>query len=234
MAARLKAFVVNHVRLFSVLGVALAGAVTFALVADRSPIGVRAAAWAADHAAALPQTLEDLAAYPPVYRREIMKALPPETQSAMWRAQLRKFAADRPNLSVGQRDFISYAIEVSSPEAFQPGANPPELCERIAKLFPDAADRELFKVIATDVAPRFAWRPAVITLAEQVRSRVLTNAQRSQECTCRGAGFCECSLLELCVSGECTPADNCGCVFVGSCNKICEGVFEPFAARSRK
>jgi hypothetical protein len=219
--ARLKLFARDHVRLLLVLGIMLTGVTVFALTADRSPIGDRATAWAVGHSSSLPQTLEELAAYPPVYRREIVKALPPETKSALWRAQLRRFVADRPNLTVGQREFMSYAIDVASPEAFAPGANPPELCERIAKMFPNAEDRAQFRLIAEGVAPTFAWRPAVITLTERVRERVFASAQ-AEECNCRGLGLCECSLLEGCSPLDCTPADNCGCVFVGSCNRVCE------------
>jgi hypothetical protein len=233
MATRLKAFASRHVRLLIGVGIVLTGLFVFALVADRSPIGVRATAWAASHAASLPQTLEELAAYPPDYRREILKALPPEAKSALWRAQLRKFAADRPTLTAEQVAFVNYAIDVASPESFRPGANPPELCDRVAQLFPKMEDRRLFSKIATGVTPTFAWRSTVLTMTERVREKVFAQAGLGS-CTCRGLGMCECGVLEACESSRCAPADDCGCIFLGECNKTCEFILEPSQAARKK
>jgi len=235
MAARLRLFASNHVRLLASLGVLAAGVLVFALVADRSPVGVRAAAWAATHTSSLPQTLDDLAAYPPDYRREIFKALPAETQSALWRTQLRQFAADRPNLTTGQREFVNYVIDLVSPESFQPGANPPELCERVAKMFPNKEDRESFSKISEGVTPTFAWQPAMLTLTERVREKVFASAQRSGgDCNCRGAGFCECSAFEACYAADCNQVEECGCIFLGNCNRQCEFILEGAASINRR
>jgi hypothetical protein len=214
--------------------IVLMGTLVYSFVADKRPIGARAMAWAAGHTDVLPQTLGELAAYPAPYRREILKALPPERQSQLWRTQLRQFAADRPNLTAEQRSFVQYAIDVTGPESFQPGANPPELCERIAQLFPKVEDRHAFTKLASATTPTFAWRPAFVSLTERVRAKVVTNADE-RECGCRGSGFCECPLLDVCESEECTQVEDCGCIFVAMCTKVCNFILaEPASAKKKK
>ena len=83
-------------RLLLVLGGVLVGAVVMSLMTDTRSTRERAEAWAADHAAVLPQTLEDLAAYPIEYQREILKALPNAEKSRLWRMQLRQLLSERP------------------------------------------------------------------------------------------------------------------------------------------
>jgi hypothetical protein len=207
-------------RLLLGLGGALVGMLVFSLMTDGRSTRERAAAWAADHATVLPQTLEDLAAYPLDYQRAILKALPAEQKSQLWRTQLRQLLSDRPNLSVDQRAFVEYAIDLASPEAFA-AENPPDLCERIAGLFPNPDDRRYFRQVASAATPEFGWRPTFVTLAEGVRSSLVARA-RQEDCTCRGLGACECPLLDACVNADCETNEDCGCIFALECNRICE------------
>jgi hypothetical protein len=203
------------------------------LIADRRPIGERATAWAASHASTLPSTLEELAGYPREYRREILKALPAATKSDLWRTQLRKFAADRPNLTAAQRSFVQYAIDLASPASFEPGANPPELCDRIAELFPNAEDRKAFTTLTSVAEPVFAWRSTMVTLTERVRAKMVTNA-KAEDCGCRGSGLCECSLLDVCVNEDCNQIEDCGCIFVGTCTRVCRFIIDGLRATKPK
>lgn len=201
--------------------VVLSSVVAVAATLDSRPAAARAVEWVARHAQDLPGTLDEYAAYPTEYRREIRRALSPEMHSRLWRAQLRGFLAERPDLTAEQRSFVEYVIEVASPESFQPGANPPELCPQIAKLFPNAGDRERVAKLGAGVSAAFSLRPALVSLKERIHAS-LTAKAGGDECNCRGMGICECSLLDACVSNTCVPAEDCGCVFVGWCSKVCE------------
>jgi hypothetical protein len=205
-----------------VFAVALASVAAIAAATfDSRPAEVRAAEWVARHLQALPATLNDYAAYPIEYRREIRKALSPETQSRLWRAQLRGFLVARPDLTAEQRAFVESAIDVASPESFRPGADTPELCERIAQLFPNREDRQQLAKLGAGVTPSFGLRPALVTLKERIHARLTANAS-NLDCDCRGMGFCECSLLDACVTKECNQVEDCGCIFVGRCTNVCE------------
>jgi hypothetical protein len=49
-------------------------------------------AWVAAHRDSLPQTLDELAKYPVVYRRAIQGAVAPEVRAAFWCDHIRIFA----------------------------------------------------------------------------------------------------------------------------------------------
>jgi len=218
-----------RVRVFISLAIVSVGMAAYSLAADKRSVSDRATAWAANHTASLPSTLEELAAYPEAYRLQIFKALPAAEKSRLWRVQMQRFVADRPNLTAEQRAFVQYASDLASPASFEPGANPPELCERVAELFPNVEDRRAFTKLGSVAAPAFAWRPAAVSLGETVRSRFTTNAQRDN-CNCRGQGWCECSALDFCVNGDCNQVEECGCIFLGMCNRVCEFVISGLRA----
>lgn len=76
------------VRVFVWTGI-LAGLMLIpALAADRRPECEQAVSWVAARQGHLPVTLNEIAAYPGIYRRAIFTALPHETRAALWQARI--------------------------------------------------------------------------------------------------------------------------------------------------
>lgn len=183
----------------------------------------RAKEWTSAHAAALPSSLEELAAYPEVYRRAIIQALSPAEKSRLWQMQLSNVLRTEA-LTREQRDFVREAMEIVRPSNFASGANPPDLCERIAKLFPNTRVQRMFRATAlgTGVPPEYSLQPVLLSLSEHVHSLMSLNAQ-PWTCTCRNDGWCECGFGYDCINPDgCTECEGCcGCFFGSTCNRLC-------------
>ncbi len=128
----------------------------------------RATSWVATHQGALPQTLEEFAAYPIAYQHAIFDALPAADKSRFWRDQLTRLLA-RPNLTGAQQAFIQDAIAKATPESFGPLADHPEICESIVKIFPDKSTKQVFSHLGILAKPAFSVRASLVTLTEAVR-----------------------------------------------------------------
>ena len=209
----------------------LIGVVTVSANVNPQRESVRAKAWVASHQGALPRTLEEFAAYPVAYRHEILAALPAADKSRLWRDQLQRVLAS-PNLTSQQQAFVREAIALATPESFGPLGNHPDVCERVASLFPDKNTKLMFLGLGSVAKPSYSWRPALVTLTETLRAKVTLNADvGTPDCSCRGYGLCECGLYQGCAPMACNPTNNCGCIWAGPCDQsVCVSAFSGDAA----
>lgn len=203
--------------------ISIALAAAFALASDQRGPHERAQEWVVAHAADLPTDLDELAAFPDPYRVAIISALTPVRKSRLWRTQLEHILRNE-QLSWEQREFVLEAIDVVTPDNFALGAHPPDLCERIARLFPNRRQQQLFRAtgLGSGVRRALALRPAWLSLVEQVRSATAVEAQL-WNCNCRNDGWCECAFGYDCTNPEgCRECEGCcGCFFGSTCNQLC-------------
>ncbi len=177
----------------------------------------RAEAWAARHAA--PASLEALAAYPAAYRQALFSALPPAEQSRLWREQFQ-IVLDTETLTPAQRAFVVKAMDMVTPASFAKDAPHPEVCTDIAQLFTNPKQKEKVRTIASFATPSRTAGALWVNATERIRSAV--NVKAAYPCSCSGLGICECGLLMTCVYGDCETNNNCGCIWAGECDKMCQ------------
>ncbi len=190
---------------------------------DHRTLQQRAQRWAAAHSSSAPTTLEALAAYPAEYRQAIFRTLPVTEQSRLWRAQLQRVLDTEPNLNDEQRAFLATTMALATPASFMKDMPHPEVCEDIARLFTNTAQRQKVRAIAVGVTPATTFGATWVNVSERVRSAVTVRAG-GESCNCRGEGWCECGLIGYaCVNGDCEHANTCGCIWGdGECNKVCQ------------
>jgi hypothetical protein len=202
------------------------------LSAGASRPSSRAAAWVASHRSKLPRELEQLAAYPEAYRLAAFATYEPKEKAHLWQEQLQAILA-REKLTTEQRAFVGHLLELVTPESFEPGAKTPEMCKELADLFPDKRQFALFKAraIGAAVEAEPGLRSEFISLRESLiewmHSEVTVSA--SDDCTCRGAGWCECypacGYACACFHAPqvpgCTTNNNCGCIWSSTCDGTC-------------
>lgn len=200
-----------------VLAACGAGAVNL----DHRTVRQRADDWAVAHASSAPTTLEELAAFPAEYRQSIFNHLPAAEQSRLWQVQLQRVLDTEP-LTGEQRAYVATLMTLATPQSFMKDMPTPEVCEDIARLFPNPAQKEKVRNIATVAAPARSFAATWVKTTERMRSSLLVGAAQF-DCSCRGMGFCECALVASCQEGDCNKTMNCGCLWAGECDKMCQG-----------
>lgn len=190
---------------------------------DHRTVRERANAWAASHASGQTMTLEALAAYPAEYRQAIFDELSPAEQSRLWHVQLQRVLDTEPNLTGDQRAFIGRVMTMATPASFMKEMPKPEVCQDIARLFTNPGQKERVRTIASGIAPAVSLTSTWVSVTERVRAAVSLGAEQFP-CSCRGQGLCECGLIVACVDGDCQHNQNCGCIWSGECDKMCNGM----------
>lgn len=188
---------------------------------DQRTTRQRADAWAAGHASTI--TLEELAGYPKEYRQALFHALPAAEQSRLWHVQLQRVLDTEPNLTADQRAFIVHAMALATPASFMKDMPKPEVCPDIARLFTNVVQKEKVRTIASFATPARSFGATWVKMTETVRSAVSLRAAKF-DCSCHGLGLCECGLLASCLSGDCNRTNECGCIWAGECDRMCEGI----------
>src|SRR4051812_7506991 len=74
-------------------------------------------AWVQFHAEELPQTLDELSAFPIAFRRVIVNFVSPERRTRFWEDHLRTFLGPHSSLNAEQRAFVEDTIS-QFPEIF--------------------------------------------------------------------------------------------------------------------
>jgi len=207
----------------SVVAVAVFGTLAVGAVnLDTRTVRQRADVWAASHASGQAMTLEALAAYPAEYRQAIFDQLPPAEQSRLWHVQLQRVLDTEANLTGDQRAFLGRVMTMATPASFMKEMPKPEVCQDIARLFTNPKQKERVRTIAAGVAPVSTVTSTWVSVTERLRAAVSLRADLFP-CSCRGQGLCECGLVVACVTGDCTHTQNCGCIWSGECDKMCDG-----------
>ena len=187
---------------------------------DHRTLRQRADAWAKSHAGTT-ATLEELAAFPADYRQAMFDALPAAEKSRLWHVQLQRVLDTEPNLTGDQRAFLVKVMAMATPASFEKDVPTPVVCPDIARLFTNPNQRERVRKIAAGVTPARSMAATWVRVSESVRSAVSTRAA-DFDCNCYGLGLCECALVAACIDGPCNANNNCGCIWSGPCDKLCQ------------
>jgi hypothetical protein len=155
-----------------------------------SPESACPAEWVRAHASQLPRTLIDIKAFPVIYRKAILRALPVETQAALWRAHFVDYLEANPSLSQSQVEVVGDALALCTVATF---TRSPEVASAIEAL--DARARAAFtRSQAAELFERFGPPPptslAAVTRPSSLRVRLATwyhtaflARATNQECT---------------------------------------------------
>ena len=151
---------------------------------------VAAAEWTATLTPAeLEKASLEIDTFPPVYRRAIMNRLEPATRSDAWRAHFQRYLAQNQQLTREQVAIVQDAIDLASPEVFDPPVRP-ELKDQVSKIFNKAVAalgsktaNELFITLGPQGAPRNSPLPIVQRLADQIRGWRVAQADYP-DCNC--------------------------------------------------
>jgi hypothetical protein len=202
----------------TVLALIAVGAVNL----DHRTLPQRAKAWAAAHPAPASTTLEQLAAYPAEYRVAVFQTLPAADKSRLWRAQLQRVLDTEPGLTAEQHAFVVNTMALATPASFVKDAPHPDVCADIARLFTNNVQRLKVRAIAAGITPAATFGATLVTVSERLRSAVTVRAG-SEECNCRGLGWCECGLIGYsCINADCAHVNSCGCIWGDEeCSKVC-------------
>ncbi|MCE9619146.1 MAG: bacteriocin fulvocin C-related protein [Planctomycetes bacterium] len=201
-----------------VLGLLGVGAVNL----DHRTSTQRAGAWARSHVGSLPTTLEGLAAFPAEYRQQIFAELPITEQSRLWHVQLQSVLQTE-TLTEPQRAYVVKLMALATPDSFRKEMPKPEVCDDIARLFTNDAQRARVTRIAAGVEPTRSFAATWVKVSEKARAAVSLGAAQF-DCNCRGLGLCECGLMSPCLEGDCNAASTCGCLWAGDCDKLCRSI----------
>lgn len=106
--------------LIAAVGVAASAAGLLAMVDTRTKYAI-AADWAASAGPNLPDTLDELSAYPSTHRRAAFKLVSAETRYRLWQEHLSKVAAG--DLTDAQREVVLDLKDALRPEFYVDSAN---------------------------------------------------------------------------------------------------------------
>lgn len=198
--------------------------------------------WVTAYAQSLPQTLDEIAAYPLGYRRAIFSSLRPEVKAALWREQMTRFMKTH-RLNPEQRAFSEMARSHAVPARWDRSrARTPEeeahntefhryVRTETLRLF-SFEERQAFLILGSVIpvipqAPRVAFPGRSTSGSIQRVGFGLTGAG---EMGSRFMAQCECATSDnWCDSGACggggchSVAAACGWFWCENCNGSCGG-----------
>jgi len=194
------------------------------LLDQRSPTQ-RALDWATAHASSLPVTLDEIAAFPPDYRRAIFRKLEPSVQAALWQDQVDRILRNE-SLDDEQRAEVLRMRSFITPANYAAATPPAALAEMCKRGSPTATllgdYKKLFTALGAHASPTFSARAIGIGAYESWSARATALARRgngSQSyCDCLEDSWCGCT---ACYSFFCAEQDNCGCFQLYHCNGEC-------------
>jgi hypothetical protein len=146
--------------------------------------------WAAERSPEeLAAAVSEIESYPVPYRRALMSQLDPAARSSVWRTRFQAYLEAQPDLNITQRAILNEAIELASPEAFQPPLRP-DLQQRIQQVFGEAqlhlegaAAAELFVTLGPEDVREANALPIRQQLADRIRGWRSASAG-STPCNC--------------------------------------------------
>lgn len=182
----------------------------------------RGTAWAKTHAGALPDSLDELAAFPEGYRFAIIREMRPEVIVQLWKQQYAEALRLHPEWSPQQRQFVESLAARMTPEDI--GIKTLNTCGLVEAFFPKYQDRQIFLSRNLGILghPRLTVAAAAATAREKV-TELLTAHASFDWCSCVTgcSGFC--SGGQKCNAGNCVPLLSCACA---GQNYDCDGKCE--------
>lgn len=177
---------------------------------------------------ALDRAAGQIQSYPLLYRREIMRALPNEKRSAVWRAHLDGYLQTHPQLDGAAVGLIRTASSVLTPDLFAgPTDEKRSALHAVAEQLVATIGQEEAEYLLYRLGPRdgtFAsFEPMAMRLSNTVRGMFIASAQMYD---------CDCNLYWGCFSWQLSCSDGitckiddqwpmCGWAWTDPCDGIC-------------
>jgi hypothetical protein len=175
-----------------------------------------ARAWVDANRGRLPESYDEIAARPMAYRRAILGALPPQTQSRLWLEHVQRYRASHPGLTAEQTSVAERVAAVAATAStFQPAAGP-ELTQRLRGL-EQAAVRALGRDQAGALLATFG-PPERAATAHPLMPAITA-------CTCSvDSDWCNNQTVCEDYDGDCRHSDSgCGTFYAHACDGRCFG-----------
>lgn len=177
---------------------------------------------------ALNRAAANIQSYPFQYRREIMRALPNEQRSAVWRGHLDGYLRSNPQLDDAAVGLIRAASEILKPDLFAgPTGEQRASLHAVAEQIQASLGEDTAKYLLYNLGPRdgtFASvEPLSMYLANKVRSVFIASAQL-RDCNCNMYWGCmdwgtTCTQQLACKIDDEWPM--CGWAWVDPCDGVC-------------
>lgn len=123
-------------------GAMASGLVLFGrLPALAAPAPTQEELWVKANLHRLPQRYDDFVSFDVAHRKEIYRALAPETRSSLWRTQFEQYVTIHPKMTTDQRTVLEYALDLTrQPSIFVDDPNPDEVTRQLEHLRVTAID----------------------------------------------------------------------------------------------
>jgi hypothetical protein len=190
--------------------------------------------WSAELSSAeLTVASSNLEAYPFVYRREIMRALPADGRAAAWRGHIQKYLSNHGSLSEAAVVALRNAQAALTPSSLSDKASSRELdrLNAAAAQLEAVLGKDAALYIAHDLGPRdlgmlAGAQPLLLKLASVVRGQFAMLA-RLEDCDCADDFTCGyytsyCSTSQACRNDNSWPM--CGYWWNTPCNGLCSAI----------
>lgn len=159
------------------------------------------AAWAKANKATLPQTYDDVVAYPEMYRRAIYVESTPQVRSQLWTEQINRYRTAHPALSGEQASVVDTAAKLAADQA--------NFADPIT-----AAARQQLSALQDSAIKAFGKQDAGQLLATLGSTETTTANARPAGPVPAGVvvNGCGCSVeSDYCVQSSCVPWQACDC-----------------------
>lgn len=205
---------------------------TILLQAIQSPTDSAAAErWVAGlDATSVQRAADDIQSYPFVYRKEIMRALPPAKRSAVWRDHIATYIRQHPELDAAAVTTMNAAIAAVTPNALSDKVTSAErnAVRAVGEQLQGMLGEDTAKYLLYYLGPRdmtFASaEPLTLKVASYLRNHFVTFAQ-SDNCDCQAWFGCDgnlwCEENIYCNADTAWPM--CGFAWNWQCDAICRG-----------
>jgi len=181
----------------------------------------RAEAWVGTHLQNLPNTLDELSAFPQIYRRRIFAKLPADVKSRLWRQQLSEYLQHQPS-TAAKREVLAKAIRELSPATFektpQARARLAGFCQEMARTFSED-EKSILSMLGSREPTFITWQSKQVLLLHKIRASLSVEAYTWPDCQCSVGSWCSCW---SCHDYGCGRFDGCGCLWAYECNGFCD------------
>lgn len=183
---------------------------------DPRPECEQAQSWVAARANRLPTTLDDVAAFPTVYRHAIFSTLSAEAKAGLWQERLARLA--RGPLSPAQRALVDEARALVTPEIYRTRRVPQDWVVRATRELGREGFKRTFKELAEGEGSYRTLGSSLVQLTRRWNDFATTSAR--PECDC-AYHTNDCGPSEVCCPLLCTFSYGCGPFGTYSCDSVC-------------
>jgi hypothetical protein len=170
-----------------------------------------------------------IVAYPYVYRRAVMAALPPALRAIVWRTHIQSYADQHPELGPQTTALLYSMVDLITPAAVSGDRSNNAAVADLATQIQAALGKDVTEYLLYRLGPKDAQVVSALPFRERLanfaRQQFIALAQKGGDCDCSTNWGCD--LTSHCDgSTGCTPDDTwpmCGWLWNDECDGTCRG-----------